>query len=364
MFRSPAIPTPAAFAVAFACCAPAPNGSGTSGGDTAATGAPTSAPDWTARPADAATTSRFRCEGLAFTVRTVGPPTDEALVLLPDARHLVRRVPSASGTRYEGDGLAFWSHGDEARLETPGATYDACSLDRGAAAFEAARLRGAVFRALGQEPGWYLEILPDSGRMALVADYGETELRTPLPEPRIDEAAGLRTYEAATGSHRLTVTIESRPCTDAMSGFPFPRTVTVTLDGRALDGCGRPLGPAFVGAWDPVRLGDSGATSWGATSALGFDAWGRVTATSGCNDLFGAWRSEGPGRLEIGPLTATEMACPPGRTDRERGLAEALRRTRGFRLRADTLRLIDASGATLGVFAARPAALEGPGLDR
>jgi putative lipoprotein len=101
-----------------------------------------------------------------------------------------------------------------------------------------ARERGVDFRALGQEPGWFLEI--DDGRsMRLVYDYAEREATRPGPTPTIEQ--GKTTYAAATGSHRLIVVIDDRPCQDVMSGEPFPSTVTVTIDGRELRGCGRSL---------------------------------------------------------------------------------------------------------------------------
>jgi uncharacterized membrane protein len=40
-------------------------------------------------------------------------------------------------------------------------------------------------------------------------------------------------------SHRLTIVIEDVPCTDAMSGEAFPRSVSVTLDSKTLRGCGK-----------------------------------------------------------------------------------------------------------------------------
>jgi uncharacterized membrane protein len=37
------------------------------------------------------------------------------------------------------------------------------------------------------------------------------------------------------------VLIEGEPCTDSMSGESFRTTVTVTLGGKAYEGCGRAL---------------------------------------------------------------------------------------------------------------------------
>lgn len=105
-----------------------------------------------------------------------------------------------------------------------------------------ARRRGVDFRALGQEPGWYLEI-DDGVRIHLVADYGEREAETPAPAPRVDSAGALLTYDARTEAHALSVVIhrepEERPCRDGMSGFAFAATVSVRLDTMTYRGCGR-----------------------------------------------------------------------------------------------------------------------------
>ena len=92
------------------------------------------------------------------------------------------------------------------------------------------------FRAVGQEPGWYLEI-DDGGTMHLAYDYAERTVttRTPVPVVKDDQVS----YTAATDAGQVVVMIAPRPCSDTMSGQPFPRTVTVTIQGRTLRGCGR-----------------------------------------------------------------------------------------------------------------------------
>lgn len=83
-------------------------------------------------PPSRARTAAFDCTDApdgAFRF-TVWARDDEATVWLP-ARFgggsvLLDRVETASGTRYEGDRLVVWTHGDEARLEVRGATYTGC----------------------------------------------------------------------------------------------------------------------------------------------------------------------------------------------------------------------------------------------
>lgn len=100
-----------------------------------------------------------------------------------------------------------------------------------------AHAAGIDFRAIGQEPGWLLEI-DDGGRMTLQYDYGEQRADFATPAP--DTAREFTTvYEARAGQDTVRVTIQRAPCQDAMSGEPFPSRVTVVINGRTLEGCGK-----------------------------------------------------------------------------------------------------------------------------
>jgi hypothetical protein len=104
--------------------------------------------------------------------------------------------------------------------------------------FELARDRD--FRAVGQEPFWHLEIIKGI-EMRFTYAVGERKAVTPVPAPKTSPRSGAQTYHAITEANDLRVVIESSPCTDVMSGKPFPAAVTVTLNGRTYDGCGGPL---------------------------------------------------------------------------------------------------------------------------
>jgi uncharacterized membrane protein len=99
--------------------------------------------------------------------------------------------------------------------------------------------RDSDFRAVGQEPGWLIEIR--HGRdMLLITDYGADTAVAPVPRVETDSATGARTYHAM-GARDLRVLIQPTACIDAMSGEPYETTVTITLDGREYHGCGGPL---------------------------------------------------------------------------------------------------------------------------
>ncbi len=150
----------------------------------------------------------------------------------------LRATPSASGVRLVGEGIAFQVDGEVASLERGGPAVT-CVFDTATTTWLEARDRGVTFRALGQEPGWTLEIGPD--RMVLVAQYGEMRVKTSLDEPSFNPRERTTTWRGKSTGHALTATVKERPCTDTMSGEAFDYSVTVTLDWQTWSGCGRKL---------------------------------------------------------------------------------------------------------------------------
>jgi uncharacterized membrane protein len=102
--------------------------------------------------------------------------------------------------------------------------------------WEGARAAGVDFRAVGQEPGWIVDIYTQDRIVALL-DYGETLIEFPRPEPA-HPIEGSTSYQTQADGHTLSVIIRRSPCQDAMSGEAYPATVDVVIDGRALNGCG------------------------------------------------------------------------------------------------------------------------------
>lgn len=110
--------------------------------------------------------------------------------------------------------------------------------------FELARDRD--FRALGQEPGWELEI-HKGAVIRLTYDYGKGTAVTPASRAQVDSRTGTRTYHAVTKANDLRVEIVPVACTDSMSGRSFSTTVSVTLNGRTFRGCGEELATPYQG---------------------------------------------------------------------------------------------------------------------
>jgi putative lipoprotein len=178
----------------------------------------------------------YDCDGeTSFTVRT--GPGEVALWIpasLGGAYLVLGATPAASGARYADGDTVYWSKGDLATFEIGGQRFIDCRSNPAKVPWADAARRGALFRGLGQEPGWNVEIERDE-RIVLVTDYGGARTEVAHAAPVVEGAR--TTYRAADGS--LTVLVERRACADSMSGEAFEAAVTVTLAERVLHGCGR-----------------------------------------------------------------------------------------------------------------------------
>jgi uncharacterized membrane protein len=119
----------------------------------------------------------------------------------------------------------------------PGA--DSATVEADPSVWREARRRGVQFRAVGQEPGWLVEVYDD--RLRFLWAYGQHEVTVPRAGADSAAEAGRTVYRGTTDRGPLRIVAEERRCTDVMSGEGFSHTVTVTFDGRTYAGCGRPL---------------------------------------------------------------------------------------------------------------------------
>ena len=142
---------------------------------------------------------------------------------------------SGSGARYvEGD-TVFLSKGNLATIEIAGQRFVDCRSNPSKAPWADAKRRGATFRALGNEPAWYVEIYAD--RLVIVTELGTK--RTELAHTGATVVAGQTTYRAGGDGREATVVIDRRACADSMSGEGFEAAATVSFENRTLLGCGR-----------------------------------------------------------------------------------------------------------------------------
>jgi len=182
----------------------------------------------------------FQCEGLEFTARH---DPKGIYLFLPGRALLLAETPAASGAKYSDGKATFWSKGEEALLEIDGATYKECKNNRQRAVWEDAKLNGVDFRAVGNEPGWYLEIY-DKGtpeKIDFISDYGQVYYTFPTAQRNTQSSPPRTRYVARVGGHQLEVVLEPGPCRDSMSGEAFETIVALKLNNRTYQGCGKPL---------------------------------------------------------------------------------------------------------------------------
>ena len=99
---------------------------------------------------------------------------------------------------------------------------------------------GMDMRAVGNEPGWILELSARDSIM-FATDYGRRTFRFETPLPDIDPESGKTVYRLNQGGDTFMVIVESRPCQDSMSGKTFEFQVTVILNEQKWTGCGKKL---------------------------------------------------------------------------------------------------------------------------
>jgi uncharacterized membrane protein len=180
----------------------------------------------------------WACEdGRTLTMRNLLPEQAIEIDLGAGPQRLVQTV-SASGVRYAAaDGASvFWTKGATATFERRGAQPLQCQERRAESLREDARLRGVRYRAVGNEPGWVLEIGPGD-RLDWTTSYGQERH---LFAGAIETAAGTgtdRTYAATNDAgDAIAVTVREEPCTDD-AGIAYSRSATVEFGGGTLRGC-------------------------------------------------------------------------------------------------------------------------------
>jgi putative lipoprotein len=143
--------------------------------------------------ADKAATYVFVCsEQTAYTVRATEA---KAWVFHQKGTLMLPAVPAKMGTKYSDGAFELWIDGQQAQLGESGSKLQRCRNGRRRAVWEKAKLDGADFRPVGNEPGWNLEILEGS-RIVLVADYGVSRVELPLPQPTVDRDARMTRWDA------------------------------------------------------------------------------------------------------------------------------------------------------------------------
>ena len=180
----------------------------------------------------------YECpDGFSFVART---EAGSAWLFLPGNTVELPLQQSAAATEYSKGGYLFRIEGGLAMIITYEGKHSGCTNNRAKAIWEHAKLNGVDFRALGNEPGWYLEIY-NSTDILLVVDYGQNRYRFTDADPRPDPDNRTTVYKARNNGDSIELSISGTACRDSMSGEQFPASVSVLVNGKRYTGCGRAL---------------------------------------------------------------------------------------------------------------------------
>jgi heat shock protein HslJ len=189
------------------------------------------------------------------------------------------------------------------------------------------------FRARGNEPGWSVDI--GEREMTLLADYGERRVVAPTPAPT--RSGDTTRFAARAQGHEVLVTVVDRLCHDGMSGFAFPRTAVVRLDGRELLGCGGETVEVLLGTRWIVREIMGAAVPEDSRPTLVFGADGLLSGRAPCNAFTARFALRGE-ELAFSDLSTNRMQCAPAVMQREQRFLALVGEVRRFeRPAGDTL---------------------------
>jgi heat shock protein HslJ len=253
--------------------------------------------------------STFRCGDREL---AVGFFAANAVIEVDGRRTVLEPATADSGLRFEAPGdRGTWvsNQGEGVTVSLGGETLPVCSV----VPPEAPR----PYQAQGNEPGWTVSI--SDGRVTLTADYGARTVEAALPEAAFEDGAFVYRMHAEALELRLSPAL----CRDDMTGMPYPETVTVTLDGTALAGCGgAPLDLLTGGEWVVENIAGRGIVS-DSQVTLSFTEDGGLGGAASCNRFATVMTIGGEG-VSVGQIAATQKMCPEALMDQERAFFAAL----------------------------------------
>ena len=184
------------------------------------------------------TTYVYECDHqFNFTARIEG---EKVWLFLPYKTISLPHIPAASGVKFSDGNSLFWTKANEVMLDVNSVSYHDCKNNRARAIWEHAKLNGVDFRAVGNEPGWVLTI-SEGNKVMFKSNYGQTINEFITSSPVTDQNTQSTLYQASEKEHTILITLKGTPCSDTMSGEKFETTVSVTLDDKKFNGCGKAL---------------------------------------------------------------------------------------------------------------------------
>lgn len=185
-----------------------------------------------ARPAVSTGVEHWQCGEILLDARVDGP----AIRLSFSGRSLLLpHVESLTGARYaDAVGNAFTRSGDGANLILAGEDARDCSSTTHTSPWIDAAGRGIGFRAVGSEPGWFVEVgQGEAPPLHATLDYGDGRIDLAHMQP-----AGMGFTGNTSNGMSIALKIQRASCRDGMSGEAFEATAQLTVDDKTYHGCG------------------------------------------------------------------------------------------------------------------------------
>ena len=144
-------------------------------------------------------------------------------------------VESLTGARFaDAAGNAFMQLEDHAKLLLAGDESRDCTRSDRVSPWVEAESRGIAFRAVGNEPGWFVEVdNGDSPSLHATLDYGDREVIVAEARP-----VGLGFTGKTTDGTAVVLEIQRTRCQDGMSGEAFEATAELVVGDKPYLGCG------------------------------------------------------------------------------------------------------------------------------
>lgn len=178
--------------------------------------------------------------------------------------------------------------------------------------------RGIEFYAIGNEPGWGLEMDMDKGFRFTA--MGEPDFNTPPVKGMKAADADVTRYHATVESGELDFTLYRQDCADGMSGEKFTHKVSLRIrrgmekEFKEYEGCGRFIFDQRlhdIWALESIRGGKVEIREGqGERPYLEFHTGdNRILGKTTCNTLNGGAMYQGD-KIVLTPMGVTLMACP------------------------------------------------------
>ncbi|MDI9240133.1 YbaY family lipoprotein [Lysobacter sp. LF1] len=186
--------------------------------------------------ATAANATHWQC-GDTRVSATFDPKSESATLSVNGRRLTLPLVRSASGARYADEqGNEFWTKGESGTLALVGEEKSQCTPAEGPSPWDAARARNIAFRAVGNEPGWLVEVgHGETPPLHAQLDFGARNIDIAQTQP-IKDGLGF-TGQTANGT-QVELHIENTRCQDPMSGAVFEASARLSAGGKTYHGCG------------------------------------------------------------------------------------------------------------------------------